>query len=81
MQTDQQDRLLADIAREDATRPDIDAIPLKEWEKGEVLDLLDVYDHEAEVTVFWEGCYLSGVGVYSLGKLQEVKDIEITGRL
>jgi len=79
--TDQQDRLLSDLYLEAARRPDTDSIPLKEWEKGDVLDWLDEYDHEAEVTVFWEGCYLSGIGSYSSGELQEVKDIEITGRV
>jgi len=81
MQTDQQDRFLSDIAREEANRPDMDTIPLSYWEKGDVLDVLSVHDHEAEVSCYWDGYDLSGIGVYSTGRLQEVKDIEITGRV
>lgn len=68
--SDQQDRLLSAIAREEANRPDTDAIPLSHWE----------HDHGERVTCYWDGCDLSGVGVYSDGELIEVKDIEITGR-
>ncbi len=78
---DQAERMEDDMRREDKRRPDTDRIPLSEWTEGKFLDWENPpYDYSAEVWCYWDGCELSATGYYSCRELQEVKDIEITGR-
>ena len=53
------------------------------WEKDELLDQVSAHDEEWKIKcdkTFGRTCYsLEATGLYSVGDLVEVRDIEITG--
>lgn len=82
---DQADYMINDLLEEDTKRPDVDNIPLKEWDTLKKL-------HDAgngrviyQVWCFWDGCFLNATARCKEHKgadteILSVDDIVITGR-
>ena len=47
-----------------------------DWERGELIDMIDVYDVIYTVTTDYNGNIYEGTGLYSCGELVEVEEIE-----